>query len=573
MSGRNSIMNRIRGPAGLFLLWSTILWASPAVHGQQRSVVADSAAVVSVEKHASQAGMAMLRKGGHAVDAAIATAFALAVTYPQAGNIGGGGFMLIRTSSGEVTAIDYREKAPAAATARMFLLADGTVDTLAAEYGYRVAGVPGTVRGLETAWRLHGRLPWKELLEPAIRLAEEGFELPEFQVVQFRRFRHELSRYPETKKIFCKSDGSDYRPGERFIQRDLARTLRAIADGGADEFYAGELARKIVADFSANDGMLTLQDLQDYKAVVREPVRGTYRGHEIVGMPPPSSGGIGVIQMLNMLELFDMSKSDATRTQHVLVETMRRAFFDRARYVGDADFVEVPVRTLISKSYAARIAARIDTNVATASGSLGRLMEPAGESTETTHFSVVDREGNVVANTYTLEDNFGSKAVVRGLGFLLNNEMHDFNVNPDVGSHMGWDQNNPNLIQAGKRPLSSMSPTIVVQNGKVVLVTGSPGGRTILNTVVQVIVGVIDYRLTLREALDRPRLNHNWMPDRILVERTGWPPKLIDDLLRMGHVVKVEEFLGDAHSIWIDPSSGKIHGEADFRRMGWAEGD
>lgn len=554
------------------ILVAGLFWLPVHVRGQQRSAVSDGGMVVSVEEHASKAGAAILEKGGNAIDAAVATAFALAVTYPQAGNIGGGGFMLVRLASGETAAIDYREKAPAKAHARMFQTSDGAVDTIASEVGYLVAGVPGTIRGLETAWKRYGKLSWKELLEPAIELAEKGFPLPAFQVLQFKRYRGELSRFPESRKTFFRQNGDAYQTGERFVQKELAATLRTVADSGADVFYKGHLAQRIVADFEAHGGIMTMDDLGAYEAVIRAPVRGVYRGYEILSMPPPSSGGVALIEMLNVLSSFDLSKPDATRTQHVMIETMRRAFFDRARYLGDMDYVAVPVDSLTSSAYAAHVAKGIDIEKAGSSASMGRSASSEQEHMETTHLSVADRDGNVVANTFTLEDNFGSKAVVTGLGFLLNNELHDFTINPDEPIYKGWKGIHPNRIEPGKRPLSSMTPTIVLKDGKPFLITGSPGGKTIINTVLQTVIGVIDYQLSLREVLNRPRLNHTWLPDRVLVEKNRWPGAVVDGLRRLGHVVEDVEYLGDAHSIWIDPVTGRRHGEADFRRMGWAQG-
>lgn len=554
------------------ILIAGFLWLPAQVWNQQRSAVSDSGVVVSVEEHASKAGVAILKKGGNAIDAAVATAFALAVTYPQAGNIGGGGFMLARLASGETIAIDYREKAPAKAHARMFLTRDGSVDTMASEVGYLVAGVPGTIRGLETAWRRYGKLSWKELLEPAIELAEKGFPLPAFQVLQIERYRGEFSRFPESRKTFFKKDGAAYQAGEWFVQKELAATLKAVADSGADVFYKGRLARQMVADFEAHGGIVTMDDLGAYEAVIRAPVRGVYREYEILSMPPPSSGGVALIEMLNILSSFDLSKPDATRTQHVIIETMRRAFFDRARFLGDPDFVAVPVDRLTSSDYAAHAAKGIHLESAGSSASMGRSALLEQDHQETTHLSVADREGNVVANTFTLEDNFGSKAVVTGLGFLLNNELHDFNMSPDEPIYEGWKGSHPNRIEPGKRPLSSMTPAIVLKDGKPFLITGSPGGKTIINTVLQTVIGMIDYKLTLREVLDRPRLNHTWLPDRVLVEKNRWPGTVVEGLRRLGHVVEDVEYLGDAHSIWINPVTGRMHGEADFRRMGWAQG-
>ncbi|MBL7958691.1 gamma-glutamyltransferase [bacterium] len=545
--------------------------ALPDISAQQKSVIAKKGAVVSVDEFASKAGVAILKKGGNAVDAAVATAFVLAVTYPQAGNIGGGGFMLIRMKNGESAAIDYREKAPIKSHARMFLNSDGSVDTVSSNYGYLVAGIPGTVRGLEAAWKKYGKLPWKELVMPAVILAENGFQLSPQFADYLESSRFELSRFDETKRIFFKANGEAYRAGELLIQRDLARTLRIIAEGGALAFYEGALAKAMVEDVSNNGGIWTEDDLKNYQAVIRKPIAGTYRDYEILGMPPPSSAGVVLTEILNILENFEL-KQDDPESLHIMTESMRRAYFDRVRFLGDADFIKMPVDKLISKGYAKDLAMAIDKTKSTPSEKLSQDIYDPEESMETTHFSVADTDGNVVSNTYTIEEWFGSGAVVKGLGFLLNNEMHDFNVQPDVPVLKNQKGNSPNLIEPGKRMLSSMAPTIVLKNGKPFLITGSPGGKTIINTVLQVLIGVVDYKLTLREAVDYPRLNQTWMPDRVTIEKNRWRVKTVDDLRSKGHNILEVTNLGDAHSIWIDPVTGLIYGEADTRRYGWAEG-
>jgi gamma-glutamyltranspeptidase/glutathione hydrolase len=525
---------------------------------------------VSVDEYASKVGVAILKKGGNAVDAAVATAFALAVTYPQAGNIGGGGFMLIRMNNGETAAIDYREKAPMKASARMFLNPDGTLDTISSNYGYLVAGIPGTVRGLELAWKKYGRLPWKELVMPAVELAEKGFKLSPQFASYLESNRDYLSMFGETKKIFFKTNGNAYHAGEVFIQRELGRTSRTIADKGAGAFYEGPLANAMIEEMTKNGGIWSKEDLKEYQAVVREPIRGTYRGYEVIGMPPPSSGGIILNEMLNILENYNLKKNEA-ETEHLIVESMRLGFFDRIKYLGDADFVEIPTERLLSKEYAKALSNKIDRNKAASSEELGNAGSQTGESTETTHFSVIDPEGNVVSNTYTLEEWFGSGAVIKGLGFLLNNEMHDFSLEPDV-KKFKTQVHNPNLIEPGKRMLSSMTPTLLLKEGKPILITGSPGGKTIINTVLQIIIATTDYKLTLRDAIDLPRLSHVWKPDRITVEKNRWDWKTLNLLKSKGHNIAEVDFIGDAHSIWIDPVTGLIYGEADTRRYGWAEG-
>lgn len=551
--------------------WIVIVLQIGTISAQQKSVVAENGVVVSVDDYASTVGVNILKKGGNAVDAAVATAFALAVTYPIAGNIGGGGFMLIRLADGKTAGIDYRETAPAKSTPNMFLRKDGSVDSVKSEVGYLVAGVPGTVRGLELAWKEYGSLPWSDLIEPAIELAEKGFAVNGTFVQDVTDYENELKLFPETKKTFFKADGSRYKAGEILIQKNLAKALRLIAENGASAFYEGEIAEKLVNDFQKHGGILTLEDLKNYRAVKREPLKGTYRGYDIIGMPPPSSGGLTLIEMLNILENFEL-KEDSLRYEqslHIMAETMRHAFFDRQRWQGDADFVHVPVDTLLSKEYAKKIARNI--NQKKASSSIEWYRKFAEENEQTTHFSIVDKAGNVVSNTYTIEDAFGSKAVATGLGFLLNNEMHDFNIEPDRPNFAGGYGGNPNVIQPKKRMLSSMCPVIVLKNGKPFLVTGSPGGRRIINTVLQIITGVIDFDWSLREAVDQPRTSHNWLPDQLWAER-GLDASIIDGLEKRGHTIIWKKFIGDAHSIMVDPVTGKYYGEADPRRSGAALG-
>lgn len=530
------------------------------------SVTAQNGVVVCVDQNAARVGLEILQKGGHAVDAAIATAFALAVTYPQAGNIGGGGFMMVRTSDGNVKAIDYREKAPHQAHARMFLNADGSEDTIASNYGYKVAGVPGTVRGLEKAWKLYGKLPWSELINPAIRLAEEGFILEAAEARRLSEFAPALKRFDETARMFFKADGSPYAEGERWIQKELAATLRAIADEGADVFYRGKIATQIADDMKAHGGLITHSDLAAYEAVVREPIRGNYRGYTIYSMPPPSSGGVTLIEMLNILENFTLH-DDSISTRRV-IETMRRSFLDRLVYLGDPDFSDIPVSALTDKVLARKLASWIDSARINAKiPALAMKQEP----TETTHFSVIDKDGNCVSNTYTLEDNFGSKAMVTGLGFLLNNEMHDFDIFPDSNRFPCHGQK-PNRIEPHKRMLSSMTPVIIIKDDKPFLITGSPGGKTIINTVLQIIIGMIDYGDSLRQAVDRPRLSHTWSPNVLSYEKDKLDETRRAFLVRNGYILSERPFIGDAHSIWIDPRTGYYHGEADQRIMGYAAG-
>jgi gamma-glutamyltranspeptidase/glutathione hydrolase len=525
--------------------------------------------VVSTSSHASDVGASILQQGGNAVDAAVATGLALAVTHPAAGNIGGGGFMLIRLPSGEVTSIDYREKAPLKSTLRMYLNAAGNIDRSLTAAGYLAPGVPGTVRGLALAHQKLGRLPWKAVVLPAVRLAEDGFIMPEVLARSLNaQLAGRMGKFPSSVEAYGKPGGGKWAAGDRLVLKDLGRSLRAIAENGPDAFYTGWIADAIERDMKANGGIMTKEDLAAYQPAVRTPVRGQFRDFEIVSMPPPSSGGVAMIEMLNILERYDLKKQGAfaPATLHLKIEAMRRAFLDRARFLGDPDFGPIPVARLISKEHAQTLAAGIAPGKATRSAELGRdLLVPSAESNETTHFSVLDRDGMAVANTYTLEGSYGSFAVVRGAGFLLNNEMGDFNKQPGVTNDQGDIGTKANQIAPGKRMLSSMTPTIVSRNGRLVLVTGSPGGRTIINTVFGIVLGVTEFGLTGREAVDAPRMHHQWMPDSVSFEQDAIPPEVAGRLREMGHVVKVQGRQGDAHSIWIDPKSGIAYGVNDRR--------
>jgi gamma-glutamyltranspeptidase / glutathione hydrolase len=529
-----------------------------------------NAAVVSVDPIASNVGIETLKKGGNAVDAAVATAFALAVTWPGAGNLGGGGFMLIYLKNGEVTAIDYREKAPEKATSRMFLNDKAEVDSDKSGVGFLVIGVPGTVKGLWEASRHYGKLDWKTLVQPAVNLALDGFVVDEVFARSLQGQAFAMDAFPEFGRVFRKADGSYYHAGETLRQPDLARTLKLIHDQGPNGFYRGEVAKKLVDDVQANGGIITLKDLANYEAKIRTPLRSTYRGYEIVGMPPSSSGGTTVIQMLNILEGYDlgsMKRRDAS-TIHLLAETMRVGFYTRAKYLGDTDFVKVDIPRLTSKQFADTLRTNINTQHATSSVLLGKDIISKGEGSSTTHFSVVDAEGNAVANTYTLEDMYGSRVIAKGTGFLLNNEMHDFNMNPGVTDTRGLIGTNPNLIEPGKRMLSSMSPTIVLKDKKPFLVTGSPGGRTIINTVLQVIVNVIDFKMDVQAAVDEPRIHHQWLPDVITLERPLEP--ITPHLNTMGNQTRLVSTQGDSHSILI--KDGKKYVGVDHRTRGGAAG-
>jgi gamma-glutamyltranspeptidase / glutathione hydrolase len=526
--------------------------------------------VVSASAPAADAGAAILAAGGNAVDAAVATAFAMAVTYPGAGNIGGGGFMVIRLADGRATTIDYRERAPGKATSTMYVGADGTIDRKLKHDSYLAVGVPGTVRGLALAHQKYGKLPWKLLVEPAVRLAREGFELTADMATDLNgmvgRYRQ---RYPATGAAYGKPGGAEWSAGDTLRLPLLAKTLQAIADQGPDAFYQGWIADRIAADMAAHDGLITKRDLANYRAVERPPVRGAFLGYEVIGMPPPSSGGIAILEALHILERFDIGHRPryAPETLHLIIEAMRRAFLDRAQYLGDTDFGPVPIAKLTSPAHAREMASTIDTTRASSSVALahGRFPIDEHESTQTTHFSVVDGDGNAVSNTYTLEQWYGSGIVVDGAGFFLNNEMGDFNGKPGLTNLQGDIGTPPNTIAPGKRMLSSMSPTIVTRNGTLFLVTGSPGGRTIINTVLEIVLNATAFGMDVRQAVDAPRFHNQWLPDLTLFEADGLPDSTAAALRAMGHTIRTYARQGDGHSIMFDPATGVARGANDQR--------
>lgn len=521
--------------------------------------------VVSQSTYASIAGAEVLKEGGNAIDAAVTTAFVLAVTHPAAGNIGGGGFLVFRPATGRSVAYDFREKAPSAAHSQMWLNADGMYDAQKHHLSHLAVGVPGTVAGLHLAWKEHGALPWARLLQPAIGLAKDGFEVSYGLARDLERMIPRFQKYPSSMKVFTKN-GTAYQPGELFKQPDLAATLQRIALDGPEGFYRGKTADLIAAEMRQNGGILTREDLAAYTAVVREPVIGTYRGHDIISMPPPSSGGVTLIQMLNILEGFNLRESGfgSAETVHLMAEAMRRAYRNRARYLGDPDFnPDLPVARMTSKGYAAELRETIEGDRATPS-SLEGFTGPA-ESDETTHFSVVDTERNAVSLTYTLEYSYGTGIVVTGAGFLLNNEMGDFNPVPGMSTQTGLIGTTPNLTQSGKRMLSSMTPTIVAKDGKLLFVTGSPGGRTIINTVLQTIINVIDHQMNAQEAVDAGRFHHQWFPDRIQYERQKFSPDSLRLLQQRGHQLHPIDRQGSAHVIYVDQDLGLLAGGVDRR--------
>jgi gamma-glutamyltranspeptidase/glutathione hydrolase len=524
--------------------------------------------VVCTSAPACDAGAAVLAKGGNAVDAAVATAFALAVTHPSAGNIGGGGFMVVRSANGAVTTFDYREKAPLKSTRAMYLR-DGKVDGSLTNQGYLAPGVPGTVRGLALAHKRFGRLPWKDVVMPAVLLADEGFVVSAALARGLNtQLAGAMAKFPASVEAYGKPGGGTWTEGDRIVLTALGKTLRAIATKGPDVFYKGWIADRIADDLAANGGLITKADLAAYEAKERAPVKGTFRGYDIASMPPPSSGGVALIEMLNMLEAFDLKAKGfgTAEAKHFEIEVMRRAYLDRARYLGDPDFVQIPLPKLLSKEYARTLALTIDPAKATSSLELGKDIVTAvpEEPDETTHFSVIDRGGMAVSNTFTLEGGYGSRVVVKGAGFLLNNEMGDFNRNPGVTLPDGTIGTPPNLIDPGKRMLSSMTPTIVSRDGKVVLITGSPGGRTIINTVFTVVLAATEFGMTVRAAVDAPRMHQQWLPDTVSLERAGATDELLEKLRAMGHTVNPGGGQGDANSIGVDPG-GTAWGASDRR--------
>jgi gamma-glutamyltranspeptidase/glutathione hydrolase len=515
---------------------------------------------------ASQVGVQVLWDGGNAVDAAVASAFALAVTLPTAGNIGGGGFIVYRPAKGEPVAYDFRETAPAAASPTMFLV-DGRYDTQRHHESHVAVGVPGSVAGLYMAWKAHGRLPWKQLVRPAVQLARDGFMVTEGLSRSLKGVLEEMKKrgYQASVEQFSRK-GVPYEMGDLLRQPDLARTLERIAERGPDGFYRGETADLIVREMKRGGGLITHEDLRAYTARRREPLRGSYRGYEVLTVPPPSSGGVALLEMLNVLEGYDLAARGfgSAAAVHVTVEAMRRAYADRARHLGDPDFNPgLPVSRLISKPYAEQVRATIREDHA--SVSTPTTFEWPAESPQTTHLAVVDADRNAVSLTTTLEDGYGSKIVVPGAGFLLNNEMGDFNAAPGLTDATGLIGTDPNLAAPGKRMLSSMSPTILARDGKPFLVAGSMGGRTIINTVLQIILDVVDYGMNVQDALDAPRYHHQWLPDQIAYEKDGLSPDTIALLRARGHDTRAVDKQGHAQAIVFDAEKDMLEGAADGR--------
>jgi gamma-glutamyltranspeptidase/glutathione hydrolase len=576
----------------LLLMAAAAACGARLAFGSTQPVHTQHGIVVSVHELASRAGVEIMQAGGNAVDAAVATGFALAVVHPAAGNIGGGGFMLVRMADGKTHFLDYREKAPAAAKADMYLDAQGNVIENASEIGYKAIGVPGSVAGMVYAEQKFGKLTLKQVMAPAIRLAREGYPLSWGEA----RDLHDkyLTQFAESRRIFQR-DGNYYHPGEIFHQPDLARTLERIA-AKPDDFYHGRLAGELAAVMQKGGSLITADDLAHYEVKEREPIRGTYRGYEVISAPPPSSGGTVLIESLNILEGYDLGKLESRSAQsiHFTTEAFRRAFFDRAEFLGDPDFAKIPVAQLIDKKYGAAWRDSIDDAHATASKDLKRpsifseLEQYAAahpqalgihESPHTTHYSVVDAAGNAVAVTTTINDWFGSRVTADGLGFLMNDEMDDFSSKPGVPNSDGLIQGAANAIGPGKRPLSSMTPTIVVHDGKTFLVLGSPGSSKIITTVANVLMGVVDYGMNIQEAVDAPRFHNQWLPDVLNVEQ-WFSPDTVSVLQKMGYNVEfgsydggdVSPYWSDAECIAIDPKTGERLGASDYRHNGKAVG-
>jgi gamma-glutamyltranspeptidase/glutathione hydrolase len=574
-------------PAAILFLAFPLLGLEP--------VAARHGMVVTAEPLSTDVGVQILKDGGNAVDAAVAVGFALAVTYPQAGNLGGGGFMLIRMASGKAVVIDYREEAPGKASHDMYLDAHGELVPHASITGALASGVPGTVAGLALAEEEYGKLGLARVIQPAIRLAAKGFPMSYSLNRLMEEYKDRLSKFPETQRVFLHG-GKPYEAGEILRQPDLAKTLTRIGKKGPKGFYRGPVAEAVVATMKKHGGIISLSDLKNYQAKVRKPLEGQFRGYSILTVPPPSSGGVALIEMLHVLEPIDLGPPNSFHSISLISETMRRAYADRAAYLGDADFVAVPVAGLLSRKYADKL--RQEILSAKAETPVGAGQPAPYESSETTHYSVVDAEGNAVSNTYTLNEWFGSAVTVEGAGFLLNDEMDDFASKPGSPNMFGLIQGEPNAIAPRKRPLSSMTPTIVLENGRdlglgvrgsdenngerqpripnpeprVFLVLGSPGGATIINTVLQVLLNVVVYKMDVLSAVTAPRFHHQWMPDRLEMERIGFSGDTLEKLQQAAYKLEFLGSIGDCEAIAVDPHTHWRFGAADPRRDGKAAG-
>ncbi|MGB7441218.1 MAG: gamma-glutamyltransferase [Coleofasciculaceae cyanobacterium] len=532
-------------------------------------VIAKNGMVSTQESYATAAGLAVLQEGGNAIDAAVTVGFTEAVTLPLAGNLGGGGFMLLHLAENQQNiALDYREKAPKAATRDMFLDENGEVDPKKSRFSYLAVGVPGTVAGLTMALEKYGTISLERALQPAIKLAEEGFTVSEYLRDSLIFAKEKMQASPESMAIFYKPGGEPYEVGDTLVQTDLAKSLKLLAKDGAKAFYKGAIADALVADMEANGGLISKTDLADYQPVLREPVQGNYRGYDIYSMPLPSSGGVHLIQMLNILEEFPIAElgHNTADTIHLMTESMKLAYADRSKFLGDSDFVPVPVTGLTSESYADQLRRKINLERATPS----QVIAPGNpnqfnESTQTTHYSVIDQYGNAVANTYTLNFSYGTGITAAGTGILLNNEMDDFSAKPGVPNAFGLIGGEFNAIEPEKRMLSSMTPTIVMKDGKPYLATGSPGGSQIITTVLQVIMNVIDHKMNIAAATNAFRVHHQWLPDQLMVEK-GLNGDTIHLLREKGHEVSQQSSIGSTQSIMVVDDS--LHGASDPRRPG-----
>ncbi len=538
------------------------IYSEDAIH---HPVWAKNGMVATQEALASDIGLQILKDGGNAVDAGVAVGFALAVTLPRAGNIGGGGFMMIYDAKqGKTVALDYREKAPSSASRDMYLDDEGNAVSDLSRYHGLAVGVPGTVAGLLKALEDHGTMSREQVMAPAIALAEDGIEVTAGLSESLTALSDRLQKWPSTKKVFFKADGSAYQPGERLKQPELARSLKRISVQGADGFYKGETARNIVKAVNEAGGSMSLQDLADYEAIARVPVKGDYRGYEIVSMPPPSSGGIHIIEILNILEGYPLGDygQNSAQTIHLMAEAMQLAYADRAEYLGDSDFIDVPASGLTSQAYADKLRTLIDPNKATPASTIKANNPLPYESDQTTHFSIVDKDGNAIANTYTLNFSYGTGLVAEGTGILLNNEMDDFSAKPGVPNGYGLIGGDANAVEANKRPLSSMSPTLVFKDSKPYIVTGSPGGSRIITTVTQIISNVIDHDMNIAEATHAPRIHDQWLPDEIRIEK-ALNIDTVKKLESMGHTVSPKSVMGSTQSIMLTPNG--VYGSSDPR--------
>ncbi|MCG7529810.1 gamma-glutamyltransferase [Psychrobium sp. MM17-31] len=541
----------------------TAIFSQFAIH---HPIWAENGMVASQEALATQIGVDILKQGGNAVDAAVAVGYALAVTLPRAGNIGGGGFMLVYLADEKRTiAIDYREMAPNKAHRDMYLDENGNANARLSRFHGLAVGIPGTVMGMQHALKKYGTMSTKQVIEPAIKLARDGIAVSPDLANSLAAMNRRLSHWPSTQEIFYKSDGGNYKPGEMLYQKELADSLERIKKHGTKGFYHGETAKLISKAVIDAGGIMTVEDLANYRVVERKPVTGTYRGYEVVSMPPPSSGGVHIVQMLNALEQFPIKEMGANSadTVHVMAEVMRRAYADRSHYLGDPDFHQVPIKGLSSKTYGKEIAAMIDMNKATPSTEVSPAKKLPYESNETTHYSVVDKWGNAVSNTYTLNFSYGAGLVAKGTGILLNNEMDDFSAKPGSPNGFGLLGGEANSVQPYKRPLSSMTPTIVLKDGKAHLVTGSPGGSRIITTTLQLIMNVLDHEMNIATASAMPRFHHQWWPDELRIEE-GFSKDTLKLLKTKGHKIKLKSSMGSTQTIM--PTENGVYGASDPRR-------